>query len=120
MATTACGASARRPETMRLSWGVEHPHHVARTSNISKQGMFIEASEPVESGATVRISLRLAACTLPLRGRVAWTRCQPDEHGPSGMGIALLRPPALYMHYVDQLLTQANCSDSHGLALPGR
>lgn len=108
MSTHQRSTEPRTRETMRLSWGLERPVRVAHTRNISSDGMFIEAAEPVASGSTLRISLQLAACTLPLRGRVAWTRTESDDCGPSGMGIALLRPPALYVHYVGRLREQAS------------
>jgi len=89
----------------RLSarWGLARPEKPADTGNLSANGMFLVTDTPPEPGATVTVRLDMESCSMPLRGRVIWNRPASSDGRPPGMGISLIRPPALYREFVARL-----------------
>ena len=50
----------------------------------------------------IKLLLETKAMTVPLDATVIWVRKQPTEGSPSGMGVELHEPPALFVHFVGQ------------------
>ncbi len=58
--------------------------------NLSQGGVFLATERPLEVGEPVSITFSVPTSPpVELEGRVAWTRTEPDEWGPAGMGIEL-------------------------------
>ena len=58
---------------------------------------------PLVDGELVGVMLDLAYCKVPMRGAVAWQRPATEPGRPQGMGLRLLRPPTIYVSYVQAL-----------------
>ena len=59
------------------------------TANLSKGGVFVKTSLPLEPGEQVRLRVTIPGQELPfpLKGVVRWNRKVGDEGGEAGMGI---------------------------------
>jgi hypothetical protein len=98
------GRSAPRKDALLWAmWGTEEPREEARTYNLSVDGMFLVTTSPAESGTPVKILLHVADGKVMLSGTVVWSRQQPEQGRPCGMGILLNRPPDCYIEYIRQL-----------------
>lgn len=95
--------ATRKLHKLSARWGLNRPEQVANTGNLSMGGMFLVTDVPPEPGATVTVRLDIESCSMPLRGRVIWNRPAANRSQPPGMGISLIRPPALYREFVSRL-----------------
>ena len=86
-----------------LRYGHNRPSQEAVTANVSECGLFISTVDPMEPGSAIRLRLELEAMSLPLRGIVAWKRRELQTGRPTGMGVRLNQPPAVYIHYIRDL-----------------
>lgn len=91
---------------LSVRFGVEKPTRVGRTSDLSAGGLFIVTDEPLRDATPIKIRLDLEGFVVPLTGRVAWTRPQPQQGRQAGMGIQLDHAPPMYQRYVDRLRTE--------------
>lgn len=105
--TTGLSVESRRTRRklydVSIRWGLEAPTEEVGTEDISTEGLFLLTSSPPEPGTMVHMSLKTDAGTVPLKGMVVWTRKTEERGLPPGMGVQLIRPPALYIYFVNQL-----------------
>jgi len=88
---------------------------LCRTLNVSKEGLFLRTSRPLEPGARVRLTANELG--MIAEGEVRWVRTH-REAGPAGAGILLgeiERGRAAYERFVDQCSSR---SGEHRLVLP--
>jgi len=100
---TTAPAAIRKPLAAVVRFGHSRPSQDAITANVSERGMFVSTSSPLDAGAAIRLRVDLEAFTVPLKGVVVWNRIRPEAGRPSGMGVRIFRPSALYTEFVAQL-----------------
>lgn len=96
-------ASPRKAHRLSAQWGTMRPSHVADTGNVSDSGLFLVTMSPIDPGARIVVRLQLGPLSMPLKGRVVWHRGRLESGLPPGMGVCLVRPPAVYVDYVNRL-----------------
>ena len=96
-------AAIRKLLAATVRFGHTRPSQEAVTTNVSERGMFVSTSSPLDAGAAIRLRVDLEAFNLPLKGVVVWNRTTPEEGRPSGMGVRIFQPSALYTDFVSQL-----------------
>ena len=58
--------------------------------NLSRGGVFLETERPLAVGERLCIAFAASkGSPVELEGQVVWTRPEPDEWGPAGMGVEL-------------------------------
>ena len=97
------GPPPRKPSSVPVRFGFAKLTDSAVTGDLSEEGMFVVTECPAPVGTTLKLQLELEAAKIPLKGIVRWRREQNEAGRPRGMGIQLIRVPALYVHYVRQL-----------------
>jgi hypothetical protein len=97
------GPPPRKPSSVPVRFGFAKLTDTAVTGDLSEEGMFVVTECPAPVGTTLKLQLELEAARIPLRGIVRWRRDQNEAGRPRGMGIQLIRVPALYVHYARQL-----------------
>ena len=96
-------ASIRKLLEAAVRFGHSRPSQEAITANVSERGMFVSTSSPLDAGAAIRLRVDLEAFNVPLKGVVVWNRTRPEAGRPSGMGVRIFQPSALYTDFVSQL-----------------
>ncbi len=86
--------------SLPVRYGLDRGTIAAVVRNVSETGLFVRTERPPDAGADLRMTVDLGGCTMPLRGVVVWNRPRPESGRESGMGIRLLRPPALFVGFV--------------------
>ena len=97
------GQATRNLHGMRILYGTEQARKEAATSDVSTSGMFIATTNPLPKGQKLKLLLEMGSASIPLNGTVIWVREHPDGGRPSGMGVELITPPALYVHFAEKL-----------------
>jgi hypothetical protein len=95
--------SPRFERELRVRYGLNRPTIVGQTANISESGLFVVTRKPLPEGAFTGLLLEMEHCKVPLRGSVVWNRCVPGFGRDAGMGLSLLKPPTIYLRYVEAL-----------------
>lgn len=93
----------RYERNLLVRFGYSRPTMAATTVNISESGMFVTTPRPLAEGVLAGLLLELEYCKVPLRGSVIWKRTRPQLGRVPGMGLSLIRPPPLYVRYVQAL-----------------
>jgi hypothetical protein len=93
----------RRPGSLPVRFGTTGLTEEGVTADLSEEGLFIVTDRVAEVGTMLKFQLEVDAAKIPLKGIVRWKRDRPEAGRPRGMGIRLLRAPALYLHYVHRL-----------------
>jgi hypothetical protein len=93
----------RHLRSLVVRYGPDKPDHIGMSADLSRGGLFIITDHPLPVGQDIRILLELERYTVPLRGKVAWSRTRAEQGRPAGMGIQLRNPPNLYARYVSSL-----------------
>jgi hypothetical protein len=96
-------ASIRKLLAANVRFGHSRPSRDAITANVSERGMFVSTSTPLDAGAAIRLRVDLEAFNVPLRGVVVWNRTRPEAGRPTGMGVRIFQPSALYTEFISQL-----------------
>jgi hypothetical protein len=95
--------SIRKLLAAAVRFGHSKPSQDAITANVSERGMFVSTSSPLDAGAAIRLRVDLDAFNVPLKGVVVWNRREAEAGRPSGMGVRIFQPSALYTEFVAQL-----------------
>ena len=77
---------------------------VGVSSNISKNGVFVESPSPISSNNEIAIILAVDNELYKLKGEVRWFKRPGDkqpEDAPPGMGIKITEAPAEYLNFVE-------------------
>ena len=87
----------RQHERIALAFQVEYrtagAFLVAFSSNLSAGGLFVETTQPLAVGQAVSLQLTIPGSgPIPVQGVVVWSRPQPSEGKPAGMGIRFSEP----------------------------
>ncbi len=104
--TAARDGSALPPRAPRyqrrlpVRFGRSRPTLLGTTENLSETGLFVVTSMPLAEGELLGLSLELEHCKVPLRAEVAWSRGTRQPGRATGMGLALVEPPPVYVDYV--------------------
>ncbi len=93
----------RYERNLHLRFGYSRPTMAATTLNISESGMFVSTPRPLAEGVLAGLLLELEYGKVPLRGSVIWKRTRPQLGRLPGMGLSLIRPPSMYVRYVQAL-----------------
>jgi Tfp pilus assembly protein PilZ len=102
--TRAKQASPRKLCALPVRFGEARAVRPGTTMNISRDGMFIGTTVPLDAGESVRIHLDVEGYSLPLRGVVMWNRRRKERGRPLGMGVRLIDPVPSYPQLVEQLI----------------
>jgi uncharacterized protein (TIGR02266 family) len=86
-----------------VRFGRSRPNVNAVTANLSPSGLFVATDYPLAEGQRIDIVLELEHMRVPLRAEVIWMRDDSSQGRPSGMGLRLCSPPAMYISYVSDL-----------------
>jgi len=86
-----------------IRFGRNRPIWLAVTGNLSLGGLFVSTEHPVTGGESIGLLLEMEHCKVPLRGSVVWSRPEAQRGLPTGMGLQILEPPAVYVRYVQAL-----------------
>lgn len=88
-------------------WNIRFGHNTmnqeAVLGDASERGLFVQTENPLPAGSVVRLELDADGTRIPLRGTVAWVRVSRDTGRLVGMGVRLVRPPAMYLDSVKKL-----------------
>ncbi len=88
-------------------WNVRFGHNTlsreAVLCDVSERGIFVQTENPLPAGSVVRMELDAGGTRMPLRGTVAWVRLSRETGRALGMGVRLVRPPAMYLDSVKKL-----------------
>jgi hypothetical protein len=95
--------SQRKTRALPVRFGPERAATRGVTFNLSTEGMFVGAPDPLDGGRVLFIHLDVSGHTLPLRGLVMWRRERGEAGRPVGMGIRLTDPPPFYRSFVAAL-----------------
>ena len=97
------GITGRRLCGWTLKFGHNAMIREATLGNASERGIFVQTGDPFPAGSVVRLELDADGTRIPLRGTVAWVRLSRETGRPLGMGVRLVRPPAMYLDSVKKL-----------------
>ena len=97
------GKEDRHPCKVPIRYGEEKATQVATTANFSASGIYIATDRLIEKGKRVRMSLSVDVYTISLVGTVMWVRREDEPGKPKGIGVQLVKPPALYLRYVEEV-----------------
>jgi len=95
--------SRRKLRSVRVRYGVDRLRHSSETADLSVGGVFIVTDAPIEIGRPILLQIDLERSTIPMHGVVRWLRKRSRPGRPAGIGVELVRPPALYVHFVREL-----------------
>ena len=95
--------AARFARILPVRYGISKPTLYGRTGNLSSTGLFVHTKLPIAKGGAAGLMLELEHYKLPMQGTVAWSRSVPGPSQPVGMGLQLLTPPEMYLHYIRAL-----------------
>ena len=84
------------------------------TADLSHGGLFVATERPLPTDSPIKLRLHLDGYSVPLSGRVAWSRAQREEGRPPGMGVQLIHAPPMYRRYVDELMESAAADSKDG------
>lgn len=76
------------------------------TSNISKNGLFVESFKVFPSNREIYIVLAVDKDLYDIRGEVIWSTKVSDDSAediPSGMGLKIIEAPAEYWNYMEYM-----------------
>ncbi len=79
---------------------------VGISSNISKNGVFIESPQPIGLNSEVSVVIAVDNELFRLKGEVQWLKGPEDKQPgniPAGMGIRITEAPAEYLNYVEYM-----------------
>ena len=96
-------ADPRFQRKLPVRFGEARPTIVGKTGNLSETGLFVHTRHPLVEGVLAGLLLELEHCKLPLRAQVVWQRVLPEPGREPGMGLELLKPPKIYVRYVQAL-----------------
>jgi hypothetical protein len=97
-------ADARKRYVLPVRFGGQRANVRGTTVNLSMDGMFVRAPAPEDGGQSLLIHVYLEGQMVPMRGLVMWNRFEAAPDRPTGMGIRLASPPALYHSFVASLV----------------
>jgi hypothetical protein len=97
------GKTGRRLCGWNIRFGHNSMSREAVLGNASERGIFVQTEEPLPTGSVVRLELDADGTRIPLRGTVAWVRVSRETGRLLGMGVRLVRPPAMYLDSVKKL-----------------
>ena len=97
------GKIGRRLCGWKIRFGHNTMNQEAVLGNASERGLFVQTENPLPAGSVVRLELDADGTRIPLRGTVAWVRVSRDTGRLAGMGVRLVRPPAMYLDSVKKL-----------------
>jgi hypothetical protein len=83
-----------------------------QSADLSHGGLSIVTDRPLPQGAPIKMRVDLEGFSVPLSGRVAWSRMKAETGRPVGMGVQLTQAPPMYRRYVDGLREQEEAEDS--------
>lgn len=93
----------RHLRSLVIRYGPDKPDRLGMTSDLSKSGLFIITEDPLPAGRDLKMLLELDRYSVPLVGKVAWSRAKAQQGRPAGMGVQLRTPPHVYARYVGSL-----------------
>jgi Tfp pilus assembly protein PilZ len=102
-ASSKLQARRRFLRNLPLRFGRDAPRTEGTTADLSQGGMFVVTGSPLSQGAPIKIRIEMDGFSVPLTGKVAWTRTEPEQGRPIGMGVQLTHPPSMYRRYVERL-----------------
>lgn len=97
------GKTGRRLCGWTIRFGHNSLNQEAVLGNASERGLFVQTPDPLPAGSVVRLELDADGTRIPLRGTVAWVRVSRETGRLVGMGVRLVRPPAMYLDAVKKL-----------------
>ncbi len=95
----------RLPISLEVAYRTAGAFLVSYSVNLSKGGIFIETSQPLEPGERVSLKFDVpGAGTLEVEGEVAWVRTGSLDGLPDGMGIQFDALDAEYGSVIDEMV----------------
>ena len=94
------GREPRLLHGLSIRYGEQKATERGRTADLSKGGLCVITDAPLPQGTTLKLILELDAYSIPLTGKVAWSRDVDAPGRPKAMGVQLISPPAMYQRYV--------------------
>lgn len=96
---------ARVPITLAVGYRTAGAFLVSYSINLSKGGIFIETTEPLEIGTPLELKLEVPGLgNLKLHGVVAWVRKAPLGELPPGMGVRFESLDGRYGEIIDDMV----------------
>src|SRR5579864_3480994 len=93
----------RLPISLEVAYRTAGAFLVSYSVNLSKGGIFLETSQPLEPGESVSLKFEVPGeGPLEVEGVVAWVRTDDPTGLPNGMGIQFAELDARYGSVIDE------------------
>jgi len=93
----------RHRKSLPIRFGTEKTDRFGTTLNLSPAGLFLSTPSPLDPGTEIRMEVELFGSLATLHGTVTWVRERLEPARPRGMGVRLVKPPAVYAVFVHRL-----------------
>ncbi|HXV76731.1 MAG TPA: PilZ domain-containing protein [Candidatus Polarisedimenticolaceae bacterium] len=107
-------ARQRFLKSLPIRYGRQSPQADGQTGDLSHGGLFVMTARPLPTDSPIKLRIDLDGFSVPLSGRVAWSRSAAETGRPAGMGVQLTQAPPIYRRYVDRLRQRQEESAADG------
>ncbi len=100
-------ANGRIPCVLRVKFRTASSFLVAYSVNISRGGLFLETSSPMELGQEIQLRLEVESrVPMEISGRVVWRREPNDPAGAPGIGVEFVQSSDALGVFIDNLISE--------------